>query len=65
MFRAYGPNGQDDLGLADDLDIYYLDKHRVPREKIIEYLKSLDYGNLWPTVYRPMFEGEVGKNRNE
>lgn len=58
MFRAYGANGRDDLGLADDLDIYYLDQHRVPRKELIEYLMSLDHGNLWSNGYRLIFKGE-------
>jgi hypothetical protein len=47
MFRVYGKNGQDDYGLADDLDVYYLDGHRVGRQEIVAYMKTSDRGDLW------------------
>jgi hypothetical protein len=58
MFRAYGANGEDNLGLDDDLDIYYLDERRVPREAFIQYVQSLDHGNLWQSAHRFVFEGQ-------
>jgi hypothetical protein len=58
MFRAYGANGEDNVGLGDDLDIYYLDGRRVSREAFIRYAQSLDHGNLWQGGYRFVFEGQ-------
>jgi hypothetical protein len=55
MFRANGDNRKDDLGLGDDVDLYYLDGKRVAREEFIAYLKGIDHGDFWLT-YRELFE---------
>jgi hypothetical protein len=58
LFRAYGTNGKNDFGLGDDLDIYYLDRRRVPREAFIRYLQSLDHEMPWQNAHRFLFEEE-------
>ncbi len=50
MFRAYGKNRTDDLGLGDDIDVYYLDRNRVTREVFVAYLKTEDHGHSWKVL---------------
>ncbi len=45
----------DDLGMKDDLDVYYLDGRRVSRDVFIGYLKTINQGIFW-TAHRDSFE---------
>jgi hypothetical protein len=42
FFRALGQNRKDELGLGDDLDVYYINMEKVDRKEFIQYIKQLD-----------------------
>lgn len=55
MLRSYGENNQNDLGLGDDLDIYYIEGKRVSREDMIAHLKNNQESYYWE-VYGSWFQ---------
>jgi hypothetical protein len=52
MFRALGKNRKDDKGLADDLDIYYVNKAKVGRK---EFITELNRDPIYRESYSDLF----------
>jgi hypothetical protein len=55
FFRAIGKNRNDDLGLGDDLDMYYINMEKVDRDQFVQYIKELD-DTVKAEVYLDFFE---------
>ena len=54
MFRSYGQNAKNELGLEDDLDVYYIAGAKVSQKALITHLKNGKDSDYW-SIYENLF----------
>ncbi len=57
LLRSYGPNGKDNKGREDDVQVMYLNGKEVPERVLVEYFSSR-YEHLLP-LYSQIFNVRV------